>query len=44
MEAITSITAAAGYTHFGGIFSTVFPLVILIAVLVWYVLVGRRYP
>jgi hypothetical protein len=44
MEAVTLMTAAAGYTHFGGVFSTVLPLVVLIAVLVWYVLVARRHP
>jgi hypothetical protein len=44
MEAMTPPTAVAGYTHFAGVFSTVFPLVILIAVLVWYVLVARRHP
>jgi hypothetical protein len=32
------LTAAAGYTHFSGVFSTVFPLVILVALLIWYVL------
>ena len=44
MEAITPLTASVGYTDFGGVFSTVFPLVILIAILAWYVLVARRHP
>jgi len=44
MDAIPQLIAAAGYTHFSGVFSTVFPLVILILVLVWYVLVARAHP
>ena len=38
------LTAAAGYTHFSGVFSTVFPLVIAVAILLFYVLVARRNP
>jgi hypothetical protein len=44
MEAMTYLTAAPGYTDFGGVFSTVFPLAIVIAVLIWYVVIARRHP
>lgn len=36
--------AAAGWTDFAGWFSTVFPLVLVLAVLAWYLLVMRRHP
>jgi hypothetical protein len=44
MHTLTPLIAAAGYTEFSGVFSTVFPLVVLIALLVGYVVVARRHP
>jgi hypothetical protein len=45
METIQQLPiASAGWTSFSGVFSTVFPLVVLIAVLLWYTLAVRRYP
>ena len=38
------LIGAAGWTDFSGWFSTVFPLVLVIAVLAWYMLVMRRHP
>jgi hypothetical protein len=38
------LLADAGWTSFSGVFSTVFPLAILIAVLVWYWVAARRHP
>jgi hypothetical protein len=38
------MTATVGYTHFGAVFSTVFPLAVLILILVWYVLIARQRP
>jgi hypothetical protein len=35
---------AAGWTDFAGWFSTVFPLVLVVAILAWYMLVMRRHP
>jgi hypothetical protein len=43
MQLIHPLMADAGWTSFSGVFSTVFPLVILIAVLAVYaVAIGRR--
>jgi hypothetical protein len=45
MEAsIPQLLASAGWTSFSGVFSTVFPLAVLIAVLVWYTVALRRHP
>jgi hypothetical protein len=45
MQTITlQLLASAGWTSFSGIFSTVFPLVVLIAVLIWYGVAMRRHP
>jgi hypothetical protein len=45
METMSQLlVASAGWTSFSGVFSTVFPLVVLIAVLIWYSLAARRYP
>jgi hypothetical protein len=44
MEAIGQLTATVGYTHFGAVFTTVFPLGVVILILVWYVLVARQRP
>jgi hypothetical protein len=41
---MTYLPAAPGYTDFGGVLSTVFPLAIVIAVLIWYVVIARRHP
>jgi hypothetical protein len=35
--------ADAGWTSFSGVFSTVFPLVVLIAVLLCYALASKRH-
>jgi hypothetical protein len=44
MEAMGQLTATVGYSHFGAVFSTVFPLAVLILILVWYVLIARQRP
>lgn len=44
MQATQMLIATAGWTSFSGVFSTVFPLAILIAVLTWYALAGRKHP
>ncbi len=44
MQATQMLTATAGWTSFSGVFSTVFPLVVLIAVLTWYAVAGRKHP
>jgi hypothetical protein len=41
---IPQLLADAGWTSFSGVFSTVFPLVILIAVLAVYALRFRKFP
>ncbi|HEX8754200.1 MAG TPA: hypothetical protein VF731_12370 [Solirubrobacterales bacterium] len=38
------LLADVGWTSFSGVFSTVFPIVVLIAVLGLYVLKIRKYP
>jgi hypothetical protein len=43
MEMIPQLLANAGWTSFSGVFSTVFPLVVLIAVLVCYAVASRRH-
>jgi hypothetical protein len=37
------IYAATGWTSFSGVFSTVFPLAVVIAVLLYYAVVSRRH-
>jgi hypothetical protein len=44
MQTMQLLTATAGWTSFSGVFSTVFPLVVLIALLAWYAMVSRRHP
>jgi hypothetical protein len=45
MQSITQVLATtAGWTSFSAVFSTVFPLVIVLAVLVWYWAAARRHP
>jgi hypothetical protein len=44
MTATLHTIGAAGWTDFAGWFSTVFPLVLVVAILVWYMLVMRRHP
>ncbi len=44
MEPMQTLIAAAGWTSFSGVFSTVFPLVVLIALLTWYAVAGRKHP
>ena len=44
MQLITQVVATAGWTSFSGVFSTVFPLVIVLAVLGWYWAAARRHP
>lgn len=34
----------AGWTEFAGWFSTFFPLLLVLAILAWYLLVMRRHP
>lgn len=38
------LIGTAGWTDFAGWFSTVFPLVLVLVVLAWYLLVMRRHP
>jgi hypothetical protein len=40
---ITQLFADAGWTSFSGVFSTVFPLAVLIAILFCYALVSGRH-
>jgi hypothetical protein len=44
MQPMQTLIAAAGWTSFSGVFSTVFPLVVLIALLCWYAVVSRKHP
>jgi hypothetical protein len=44
MQMIPRLVADAGWTSFSGVFSTVFPLVILIMVLACYAVASRRHP
>jgi hypothetical protein len=41
---LTPLLATAGWTSFSGVFSTVFPLVVLIAVLAWYAVASKKHP
>jgi hypothetical protein len=38
------IYAATGWTSFSGVFSTVFPLAVVLAVLLCYAVASRRHP
>jgi len=44
MQPMQTLIAAAGWTSFSGVFSTVFPLVVLIAVLTVYAVASRKHP
>ena len=44
MDAIPQLLATAGWTSFSGVFSTVFPLVVTIAVLAWYAMASKKHP
>ncbi len=44
MDLISQLFATAGWTSFSGVFSTVFPLVVVIAVLTCYVVATRKHP
>jgi hypothetical protein len=44
MQIPQQLLADAGWTSFSGVFSTVFPLVVLIIVMIWYALAMRRIP
>ena len=44
MQMIPQLFADAGWTRFSGVFSTVFPLAVLIAILVCYAVVSSRHP
>jgi hypothetical protein len=44
MSAALTPIGTAGYTDFAGWFSTVFPLVLVLAILGWYLFVMRRHP
>ncbi len=44
MTATSQLIGAAGWTDFGAVLSTVLPLLVLIAILAWYVTVLRHHP
>ena len=44
MDGIPQLLASAGWTSFSGVFSTVFPLVVMIAVLAWYAVASKTHP
>lgn len=44
MQTFPQLFADAGWTSFSGVFSTVFPLVVLIAVLACYAVASRKHP
>jgi hypothetical protein len=44
MQLSPQLFATAGWTTFSGVFSTVFPLLVVIAVLCWYWVAARRHP
>lgn len=44
MQLTITMLATAGWTSFSAVFSTVFPLVIVTSLLVWYWAVARRRP
>ncbi len=43
MQMNWQLFAAAGWTSFSGVFSTVFPLVVFLAVLACYAIASRRH-
>jgi hypothetical protein len=43
MQLFPQLLGDAGWTSFSGVFSTVFPLVVLIAVLACYAVASRRH-
>lgn len=43
MEMIPQLSADVGWTSFSGVFSTVFPLVVLIVILAGYAVASRRH-
>lgn len=43
MQIVPQLFADAGWTSFSGVFSTVFPLVVLIAILACYAVASRRH-
>jgi hypothetical protein len=42
MQLIWQLLATAGWTSFSGVFSTVFPLVVVLSILAWYWVAARR--
>lgn len=44
MQLIPELLGDAGWTSFSGVFSTVFPLVVAMAVLVWVWVGAKRHP
>lgn len=44
MTATPQLIGAAGWTDFAAVFSTVFPLLVLLTILAWYLVVARRHP
>jgi hypothetical protein len=44
MQLIPQLLATAGWTSFSGVFSTVFPLVVVLAVLAFYWVAAKRHP
>ena len=44
MQLIAQLFATAGWTSFAAVFSTVFPLLVVIAVLSWYWVASNRHP
>jgi hypothetical protein len=44
MQLIPQLLATAGWTSFSGVFSTVFPLVVVLAVLTCYWVAVKRHP
>ena len=44
MQVNPQLFATAGWTSFSGVFSTVFPLLVVIAVLSWYLVAAKRHP
>ncbi len=44
MQLNPQLFATAGWTSFSGVFSTVFPLLVVIAVLSWYWVAAKRHP
>ncbi len=45
MPMISQLLATAGWTSFSGVFSTVFPLVVTMAVVIWwYAVASKKHP